>query len=523
MKKIMFIGIIAVLLLGLFLSACAAPQPGTKTPTSATTIGKPQYGGVLKVYDNRPAAIIGYPPELTCSGCAQAASLCLETLVGSTPSGDFKPSKLSTACEVAADGKSVKFTLRKGVKFHDGTDWNAKAAKWNLDKIMQKGTVPGTSAWTSIDVIDDYTIRINIKEYQINMIISLAQWAGLMCSPTAVEKNGIEWAKVNPVGTGPFKFLSFQRDVSVKYQRFDDYWGGKPYLDGIEIIYFADTTSASMAFQAGSLDTFTASGKSANELQSKGYPYTKYLGAMTQLFPDSGNNNSPFADKRVREAIEYSIDRDAISKALGYGFWEAMKQPAPNGLMGYLPDLQARSYNPDKARTLLKDAGYAQGPKIGIVAQTTSDKDTLVALQTYLKEAGFDAELNVMSPTAWKETDVKGWSNGLQFKPSGVSDPYISTLNMFFRPNSGYVFSTSRPAGLADALDQALAARDFKTANPLAQKVIKMLHEDVMSIPLWVSYTSQFTQKYVNGISGNFLQPGDERSNWVLAKVWLNK
>lgn len=547
MKNTAYIGIITILLLGLLLTACGNSQtatttsPSTSTSTSVTTqplvatstpattapasptAGTPQYGGVLKVYDNRPAAIIGYPPELTCSGCSQAAAICLETLVGSDSSGNFRPSKLSTAYQVAEDGKSVTFTLRKGVKFHDGTDWNAQAAKWNLDAILKVGTVPGTSSWTSVDVVDEYTVRINIKAFEINMIANLSGYSGLMCSPTAVEKNGIPWAEVNPVGTGPFKFVSFQKGVSVKYERFDGYWGGKPYLDGVEVVYFSDATAAGMAFESGNLDVFTASGNQAKDLMAKGYPYTQQVGSMTALFPDSANANSPFADKRVREAAEYCIDRKSISQALGFGLWNPMNQPCPDGFMGYVPDLQARSYNLDKAKSLLKEAGYTTGPKIDIVAQTTFDKDTLVAVQTALNEAGFDAQLNIMSPAAWKEADTKGWTNGFQFKPMGCSDPYISTLNMFFRPKSGYLFSTSRPPGLADALDKALAAHDFKTANSFAQNVVKMLQEDAMCVPLWTASSYLFKQKYVNGIAGTYMMLGDERADWSRATVWLKK
>ena len=145
-----------------------------------------------------------------------AATPSLENLMRLHVDGRFKP-WLATALKVAPDMKSITLTLRKGVKFHDGTDFNAEAAKFNLDAF--KGAKrSGTEAWTSVQVVDEYTVRINLSKYTNTMVDDLV---GLrMASPTAIKTKGIEWARWNPVGTGPFQFVSFERDVSTKYKKF---------------------------------------------------------------------------------------------------------------------------------------------------------------------------------------------------------------------------------------------------------------------------------------------------------------
>ena len=129
--------------------------------------------------------------------------------------------------------KSITFNLRKGVKFHDGSDFNAEVAKWNLDNMI-KAEASAFASWASVDIIDDYTIRVNFTKWQSTLPMSFAEgnpWAP-MVSKAAFEKNGLEWMRANPVGTGPFKFESFQLDASLKVVRNPDYWiKGKPYLD----------------------------------------------------------------------------------------------------------------------------------------------------------------------------------------------------------------------------------------------------------------------------------------------------
>ena len=150
----------------------------------------------------------------------------LETLVNTDNSGVYH-GVLATDWTIAPDGLSITFKLRKGVKFQDGTDFNAAAVKFNLDRYYQvfKTSTP-TNQWNGIDVIDDYTVRVNLKSFMNTILGQFDGSAGMMVSPTAFQKNGADWAKMNPVGTGPYILKSFSRDVSAEFSRFDGYLGG---------------------------------------------------------------------------------------------------------------------------------------------------------------------------------------------------------------------------------------------------------------------------------------------------------
>ena len=150
--------------------------------------------------------------------------------------------------------KTIVISLTKGIKFHDGTDFNAEAVKWNIDQhLAVKG--PGTEMLKSVDVLDAYTVRLNLLEWDNRVTSNLAAQLGMIISPTACKKNGKEWAAKHPVGTGPFEFVSWQKDVRTTYKKFPGYWQkGKPYLDRIEWNIIGETFTREAALRGGEID-----------------------------------------------------------------------------------------------------------------------------------------------------------------------------------------------------------------------------------------------------------------------------
>ncbi len=166
----------------------------------AETAMQPQYGGVLKIIDTAEGAQpIGAPWEV--SGIdSKLQKPAVETLLREDIKGDYHP-WLATAWKVDAAKNTITLSLRKGVKFHDGTDFNAKAAKWCLDQSIAAKQVKG---FLSVDVLDNYTIRINVDRYQNNFFNYLSSsYGGGMVSPTAFQKKGVEWANGTPSGRDP--------------------------------------------------------------------------------------------------------------------------------------------------------------------------------------------------------------------------------------------------------------------------------------------------------------------------------
>ena len=215
---------------------------------------KPQYGGILRIAENQDGASIGYPPKLFPVVSMRQAAPALEPLFRNDAAGKPMP-WLATGFKEDLANKSITLTIRKGVKFHDGTDFNGEAVKWNLELAMT-AKASGTERLKSIDLVDPFTVRVNLTEWDNTVISNLAQSLGLMISPTAFKKNGGEqWAAKNPVGTGPFQFVSWEKDIRTVYKRFDSYWQkGKPYLDGIEWNIMPDPLTRMMSFKKGEMD-----------------------------------------------------------------------------------------------------------------------------------------------------------------------------------------------------------------------------------------------------------------------------
>jgi len=365
----------------------AAPET---TTTAAATGPKP--GGTLRVILSPDLQNAGGLPWELWGPQMMAGQFMLESLFVGTPTGDFDPG-LAQSYELASDLMAITIKLNQGIKFHDGSDFNADVVKWNLEKYMAAGMAPSFKAVT---VVDPYTIKVDFVFWANTNLVSLRDGFWII-SKDNYEKNGEEYARANPCGTGPFKFVSYENTVKMEMTKNENYWqAGLPYLDAVEILFVGDFMTQAAMLQAGEADVIGNQGlnKTAKDLQDAGFVIETSLPECWALQPDAGNADSPYADQRVREAVEYAIDREALAEAFSYGFWEAVNQiPGPSAPI-YNPNPPlVRNYDPDKAKQLLAEAGYPDGFKTTLVMFQFANRDQVVATQAMLAEVGIDAEL----------------------------------------------------------------------------------------------------------------------------------
>jgi peptide/nickel transport system substrate-binding protein len=449
--KRLFVLLIAFLSVIMLISGCGKSEPtttsaaqttttpktslttaATATPTSAT----PKSGGTLRIaLWASPSGTGGLPAELYGNDFLSSQHI-IEPLLHVDGKGNLVPC-LAESYKVADDLKSITFNLRKGVKFHDGTDFNAVAAKWNLDNTIAKKSQP---SWLSVEIVDDYTIRLNLSIWTNTILTSLDSASSWMVSPTAFQKNGADWMRNNPVGTGPFKFVSFERDVKYKAVKNPDYWQkGKPYLDAVEILYVADPVTQKAALQSGDTDVLQIEpAKMAADLKTLGYAEAVNVTSTFCLLPDTAHPDSPFASKKVREAVEYALDREAIAKAFSYGFWPAAYQiPAPSTNVYDANFSLARKYNVDKAKQLMTEAGFPSGFKATLsVIPVGIDRNIAVAIQSNLAQIGITLEINVPAAIPkWLE-DSNTLQNVLVFQPIFAGTNWNGALAMALNPNN---------------------------------------------------------------------------------------
>jgi peptide/nickel transport system substrate-binding protein len=497
----------------------------TKAPATTTqTTQAPQTGGTLKIIATIVFSDIGYPPMTVGDQIyAQPAVETLVTLDGQGK-GQIIP-ELATDWQYSTDFKSLTFNLRKGVKFHDGTDFNAQAAKFCLD--MVKTSAQGLlSSVASVDVVGDYTIRLNLSAYQPSLLLDLTQSrSGMMVSPTAIKSMSKEDAMTHPVGTGPFKFASYERSVSLKYTKFADYWQkGKPYLDGIEFNYVADSVTALASFQAGEGQAIRSpSAKDANSLDASGkFKVYRTPSSVRGLAFDSANSNSPFYDLKVRQAICYATDTVAINKACGYGL-PMTNQFAVTDCSYYNPAVVGYPYNTQKAAELLAAAGYAKGFSTNINYENAGAIGTMcTAVQSYLRDASIDAKLVLQERAAMVQTRTGGWTNGMVWYDinfAGSADLGSRLISALSSKGTDYK-SIFVPADYDAKLLQAVVEPNDAKRAALYQELEKMIIDTYcLAIPCYVNATFAATNLQVRDFTFNNYGQGI----WEPENVWISK
>ena len=423
-KKVL-IPVVIILALAFLLAGCSNSAPASSPAAASTTQAKPstspsaaltpKSGGVLRIIEGRgPSTTLGWYAENGASTGPYTPPV-IETLLRVSFEGVVTP-LLAENYKVADDLKSITLNIRKGVKFHDGTTMDGAAVKWNLDQMIA-AKISASSIWTSVDLVDDYTVRINLSVYRNSLLNDLASYIGSIISPTAFNTKGKDWVRWNPVGTGPFKFVSFDRDVSVKYTKFPDYWQkGKPYLDGVEYLFITDAMTKSVAFQNKEADAIgdNVSKTMVDLLKSQGTSIISNPSGIMGMVGDSANADSPFSKIQVRQALDYAVDRDAITKATGFGYTIPVFQFAAPNSPNYITNLQNRAYNPDRAKQLLTEAGYPNGFSTTLTCDSaSSDKDSMTAVLGYLSNVGINTQLVWADNASFLKLRSGGWKNSL--------------------------------------------------------------------------------------------------------------
>lgn len=483
-------------------------KPGYETP---------RYGGTLKIIQTTgPKTPFGWPPE-SVGESSIPAKPAVEALLRARADGTYEP-HLAEAFKVAPDKSSITFHLRKGIKFHDGTAFTADAVKFNLEAQRQEKR-PGTEDWGSIEVIDDFTVRVNLKRYRNILFRYFSGTGGSIVSPSAFKNRGLEFVRWNPVGTGPFEFVSFERDVGVKYKKFGGYWvKGQPYLDGIEYLFISDPMTQRAVMEANEADVLLAKNmKIAAELRDMGFEAFPAATGTVVLIPDSANPSSPLSDKRVREAIEYAINKEAIVKAKGFGFLEAQYQLPLRGTIGYIKNFKGRTHNIEKARSLLRDAGYEKGLKLKIIPYVGIDRDIVVILQDQLKKINVDLEIELVDLGKFTDYRRKGWQNGFLIMPQ-VMGNFLWSIEFYYGPDAKDFPVLKKPSALAGALSEAISTLTPQVER--IQKITRLIFEDITVIPLYTQAEVYICRKNVR--DANFMK-FESFTDWTPEKVWLMK
>jgi peptide/nickel transport system substrate-binding protein len=502
--------------------AASSPASTTKATKSSSKESTPQTGGVFKVLIKNAATRFGYPPTIV-GPDRDFASPFFNRLITIGNDGKYKP-ELALSWDASADGKIITFKLRKGVIFHDGTPFNAQAVKSNYDKLIPPNPVL-LDGITSVDVVDDYMVKINLASYNNLILYQLASdYPCYMYSPTALQKNGADWAARHPVGTGPFMLKDFQPNASLTYVKNPNYWEkGLPYLDGMEFITVRDPMTQVLTFKAGQANAvYAAPSTTAAQLQDEGYTLLGSPGNLAALGFDA-RNSEYFSKRQVREAIEYAIDKEAICSGPGQGMFTPAYQIVSSAHPDYNKSVTPRKYDPAKAKKLLAEAGYPNGFSFKAFFMDTIWKDGLVAVQSYMAAVGINMEINYLTSSGIAPIRAKGIieKGAATYTSLEELSNSLWVMDFYFRSDSNVYQFMTRPAGSDALIDQAKAARDPAAATKIKQQINKLIYDDATMILLWDVRRIAVIDKSVQD-TGWFIA-GDSNNNQVGTRTWLKK
>lgn len=532
-KRISCLLIALLMLVGICACSNEDKQTANDTPDTpvdgdnAAVEAEAQNGGDLVIVDTAEITHLAWYQLQSFNDRFQLMLTTYETLFHYNKEGGVDPF-LASGYVADAENLTYTITLNQGVKFHDGSELNADSAVWTLQTYKELGIKSAAffSNVESIEKIGDYEFVIHLSQWDATIPYSLARECGIMVSKEAAGGNP-DWYLENVCGTGAFKLDGWDRDVSKKFVRFEDYWQGVPKLDSVTIKIYGDSTVAAGDLEIGNAHAlYCTDYKLVDELGEKGF--VACLGSPSQIallnFNCTDEENNPFYDVRVRQAICYAIDKEGLLAAIYRGYGMVTNQFAPVGSVFFNDDVAGYEYDVEKAKALLAEAGYPNGFKTScIVRNDAMQVQCVTAIQAMLSEIGVEMEVDVQE-TGDFSANLSGWHTGMFFHTSSLPIDVTSQMSSMFKQGlTGVVLGLSsllRPDNLNDAIVAACASTTSEEAAANIRNAQTILIDEICDLnPIVTVYqpiikTSKLHDDGLNDV---------EYSTATLWKAWLEK
>jgi peptide/nickel transport system substrate-binding protein len=507
MQQVKWIKRFALLLtLVLVVSACSnnnnntsAPKtdaPKTNDATTPVNDAEPAPGKALRV--GVQGSLSTGDPHMTGAPADMTILINIfDPLVRRDAKGVLQPS-LATSWKLV-DPNTWEFKLREGVKFHNGEEFNAETVQFSLERIFKEGSkspIQELRSVESVEVVDPLTIKVHTTTVDPYIPDKLALFAGMMVPKQYLEEKGDENFHSNPVGTGAYVFQSWVKDGSMELTGNPDYWNGAPAITELTFKFIPDGQSRVAALLSSDVDMINKVPATALDTVSANDKLRIDKADGTRIYYlSTASLEGPTTDVKVRQAISYAVNTELLIDKLLGGNGVQIAAPIAGSNFGSDVDLKPYPYDPEKAKALLKEAGYPDG--FSIVFNTEPDFSTEIAqaITQMLADVGIKADLKPLPGAEFEDKYAGGklaplWNNGYSVW-QGDPTTLISTFFYTGMPRAKY-FS----ADLDKMIDEMKQMTDLNERKQALHAILKVLHDDA-------PWTYLFQENDLYGVNSN--------------------
>ncbi len=479
------------------------------TTLSASAADQPKRGGTLTMAISSKMKMMN-PLVRTSSVEKRIRDLMFESLVALDLKGKVQPN-LAESWEVSKDGKTYTFRLRKGVKFHNGQEMTAEDAKFAIDYTLNPRNgaygIKDLSQVEGAKASDRYTLKIYLKNPTPVFPVLLSEIRSFSVIPKGSLEEGVRKPVTFPPGTGPFKFVEWKPGRRIVFDRFDDYWGQKAYVDRVILRVIGNSTVRFTALRTGDVDLIVRVPHEWVKTVEQGK--VKGIG-FAASFPGNANNiefnvaDPPFNNKKLRFAVAHAINRKEILEGAYFGMGVPARQRFPKGHYWYFDEAPIPSYDLAKARALVKESGY-KGEEVDLMISrgATGYEAEATIIQAQLKKIGVKMKVTPLERASALDYRRKG---KFHFKLSGGSayaDP-VQAYNEYECEDLRK--RRSNEAGYCDKEFDRLLAKAETELDPakrreLFKQLVQMLNKEIPLLPILFATRHFAYRDYVKGFT----------------------
>ena len=450
-------------------------------------------------------------------------NLYAECLLFQDEKGELQP-WLAERWEVADGGRTATFFLRKDVVFQDGTQFDAAAAKFNLDRLLDPKTVPYPRQFVrefqAVEVIDDHTVRAHLASPSVMFLPMMAAEAGAMMSPAAIRAKGEAFGR-SPVGSGPFRVVSRGSDEIVT-ERNEKYWrngaDGKPlpYLDGVRVVINPNSAVRLLQLESGSAqlgDPVSAKDFARVRASAKVTLLDAPLGAAYVI---SFNVTRPPLDNiDLRRALSLAIDREAFVKVITLGYGVALKGIEPPQSWVYDATLRGHVYDPEAARAAYAKSGHS-GPLTLTIVQRDPDTQIAEMMQQMYRHIGIELRIEAMERLAYFEK-VLAFKTDLSMAQTPLQRQDVDTqYTLSYSRTASSNFGGVKDEELFSLCDQAHVDLDRPSRKALYVRIQQLILDKYYLTYLLWNPTREVAARQLKGVRH------DGTNIWLYDQMWLS-